>query len=246
MKPNSYFQKCALLLVLLGMSLGAAADNLKVAVGLALPPYVIQEDNSGMELDIVREALKLSGHTVEPVYLPFARVSKSLEDKKVDAALTVTEASGIANVHYSEPHITYQNVAVSLAKNSFAIQSVDDLGSHSVIAFQNAVKYLGDTFANMAKTNKRYSEKAKQSNQITMLFGGRVETVVMDINIFKYFRASETKLDTSSDVNIHEIFPPTHYKVGFLKAAYRDQFNEGLATLKSSGKYDEIIKGYVN
>ncbi len=227
-------------------SLIAHADNLKVAVGLALPPYVIQDNNSGMELDIVREALKMSGHTIEPVYLPFARVTKSLEDKQVDAALTVTEASGIANVHFSEPHITYQNVAVSLADKSLQIQSVADLSNHSVIAFQNAVKYLGPDFANMASANKRYSEKAKQSKQITMLFGGRVESVVMDINIFKYFRAAEKQVDTSSQVNIHEIFPPTHYKVGFLNASHRDQFNEGLKKLKASGQYDAIIKSYVN
>jgi len=235
-----------LILALSAVSLHAMAETLKVAVGLALPPYVIQESDSGMELDIVREALKLSGHSIEPVYLPFARVSKSLQDKQVDAALTVTEASGLSNVHFSESHITYQNAAVSLASKGFKIDTVSDLAGHSVIAFQNAEKYLGDSFAKMAESNNRYSEKAKQSNQIKMLFGGRVETVVMDVNIFKYFRAAETQVDTSAAVSIHEIFPPTDYKVGFLDASIRDQFNEGLKTLKDTGKYDEIIQRYVD
>ncbi|MFC3149923.1 substrate-binding periplasmic protein [Litoribrevibacter euphylliae] len=222
------------------------ADHLKLAVGLALPPYVIADNDSGMELDIVREALRLSGHTSEPVYLPFGRVPKSVEEGASDAALTVTESSGLNNVHYSDSHITYQNVAVSLAVNKFPINSVADLSSRSVIAFQDATKYLGGQFANMASSNKRYSEKAKQSKQITMLFAERVESVVMDINIFKYFRAAEQKVKTDSDVTIHEIFEPSHYKVGFRRQQHRDDFNKGLKQLKESGQYEAILKKYVN
>ena len=35
-----------------------ASDRLVVAVGLAKPPYVIQADDSGFELDLIRNILK--------------------------------------------------------------------------------------------------------------------------------------------------------------------------------------------
>ncbi|MCG8612635.1 MAG: transporter substrate-binding domain-containing protein [Pseudomonadales bacterium] len=221
------------------------AENLKVAVGLALPPYVLADDNTGIELDIVREALALKGHTITPVYLPFARVALSLQDKSADAALTVNENSGLPDVHFSNVHVTYQNVAVSLSKQKLQINTVKDLTPLSVIAFQDATKYLGSDFATMALQNKRYSERAKQSQQITQLFAGRVDTVVMDINIFKYFRKNEKKVDTSAPTTVHEIFPASLYKVGFLDKAIRDEFNQALEELRQSGKYDAIIKKYI-
>jgi len=223
----------------------AIADNLKIAVGLALPPYVLPESNTGIELDIVREALAANGHTITPVYLPFARVSLALAEKKVDAALTVNESSGLKNVYFSDSHITYQNVAVSLASNNFTIDSVADLKNRSVIAFQGATKYLGSEFAEIAAANSRYNERAKQSKQITMLFSKRVDSIVMDINIFKYFRNSEKNIDTTSSVTIHEIFQPSDYKVGFLKEGIRDEFNKALVELKKSGKYESIINSYI-
>lgn len=221
------------------------AENLKVAVGLALPPYVLADTNSGIELDIVREALALKGHTITPVYLPFARVPIALADKEVHAALTVNESSGLKNVHFSDSHVTYQNVAVSLKSRNVDIQTVSDLGNYSIIAFQDATKYLGDEYADMAAKNSRYIEKAKQSNQITMLFSSRVDTIVMDINIFKYFRQHEDKVDTSAEEAIHEIFPHSKYKVGFLSVDLRDQFNAGVAELRASGKYNEIVNKYI-
>lgn len=56
--------------VLLGSS-SARADKISVVIGLALPPYVIAERDTGMELEIVREALALEGHTLVPSYVPF-------------------------------------------------------------------------------------------------------------------------------------------------------------------------------
>ncbi|MBC8176372.1 MAG: hypothetical protein H8E19_03130, partial [Deltaproteobacteria bacterium] len=69
--------------------LSAAPKELTLAVGLAIPPYNIPETKSGIELDIVREALKDRGYTIKPKYVPFARVKKELKDKTVDGALTI-------------------------------------------------------------------------------------------------------------------------------------------------------------
>ena len=233
-------------IILLALSFGSVAKEIKVAVGLALPPYVISSENKGMELDIIKETLAMTGHTVKPVYLPFARVPWSLKEGKVDAAMTINESSGIDGVFYSQSHITYQNVAVSLAKNKYTINDVAGLSNRSVLAFQSATLYLGDDFKNMASKNNRYKEEPRQDIQITMVYNGRTETVVMDKNIFKYYKAKETRADVSQGVNIHTIFPPSFYKVGFRSKALRDEFNTSLKKLIDSGKHKEIINRYVS
>lgn len=220
------------------------AEEIKVAVGLALPPYVLSKSHTGMEMDIVKESLAQKGHILKPIYVPFMRVATSFENGRVDAALTVNESSGIKSVHYSDSHITYQNVAIGLSKTNLKVDNVSSMKNYSVIAFQNATKYLGPEFAKMAKVNKRYSEKAKQDKQLAMLYSKRADLIVLDINIYKYYKKLEKRVSTEAKVDIFEVFQPTSYKVGFRNKQVRDDFNTGLKALKESGRYQEIIDSY--
>ncbi len=222
------------------------AQDVKIAVGQDIPPYVIRESDSGIELDIAREALLMVGHKVVPAYLPFGRVMFALEHGDVDAALTVNEDSGIAGVHYSDSHISYQNVAIALKEKNFNISHVASLQNNSVLAFQYASRYLGKEFELMAKKNVRYSEKAQQNIQISKLYLERVEIIVLELAIFKYFKKLESRINTNADIDVFELFPLTPYKVGFLNEKLRNDFNIGLKALKKSGRYDEIVRSYVD
>lgn len=221
------------------------ADELVGAIGLALPPYVLPETNNGIELDIVRETLAMSGHTIKPEYVPFKRVKHTLSSGKADFAMTITEASGIENVFYSDSHIAYQNVVITLADKNIPVNSVDDLANISISAFQDANIYLGPEYKAMSEKNSEYSEIAEQDRQIALLFSGRVQALVMDINIFKYFRNNSNLVDTSAKVTIHEIFPKSNYKVAFKNEAIRDQFNADLKKMIDSGKIEELFNKYI-
>jgi len=223
----------------------AFSDEISIAVGLALPPYVISQSNTGMELDIVREALKVKGHTAKIIYLPFKRVVATVNSGKADAALTVNEGSGLKYVHYTNSHITYQNVAIGLKKNKLSVTDVSSLGQYSINSFQDATKYLGPEFSAMAKGNKRYKENAKQDIQTSLLYSGRVELIVLDINIFKYYKSNEKRVSTDAEIDIFEVFSPTDYKVGFISSTIKDDFNVGLDQLKKSGRYQAIIDSYI-
>lgn len=230
----------------LGLTGWVQAREVKVAVGLSLPPYVIQEKNTGMEFDVVAQALADAGHTMKPVYLPFARVPLAMQGGEVDAAMTTNESSSIKAAHFSDSHIAYQNFAISLKKNDLKIGAVEDLGKHSVAAFQNATQYLGDKFKKMAEGNKRYTEYAQQVKQNQMLYAGRVDVAVGDRNIFNFYNADARKegSDVAQAVSYHEIFPPTHYKVAFRDEAMRNTFNAALKKMRSDGRYDAIMKKY--
>ncbi len=230
------------------LALGSAvAAEVRVAVGLALPPYVIEDSNSGIEVDILRQALSYSGNTVKLSYMPFVRVPWSLGKGYADAALTINENSAIKDVCYSDSHISYQNVVVSLKSRNIKVASLHDLSSLNIVAFQNATKYLGEDFAAMAKANSQYVELANQDSQVKMLFSGRTDVVVMDVNIFKYYRKQiqNSGENVGAEFTIHEIFPPTPYRVAFRSKEMCDVFNAGLKKLKAEGKYQPIIEKYI-
>jgi polar amino acid transport system substrate-binding protein len=228
----------------------AEAKTLTLAIGLTLPPYNIPEIKSGMELDIVKEALRLKGYKAIPRYVPLGQRMQELLNQTVDGVLTVTPDSGI-DAYYSAVHIVYQNVAVSLQKNHFTILTVEDLKDKSIAAFQEATVYLGKDYAAMAKTNDRYQEVGNQEAQVSLLYSGGADVIVMDKNIFSFFRHHydyknrDKNIDASQQVVIHRIFPPSPFSVVFTDKQVRDDFDNGLAELRKSGRYDRIIEKYV-
>lgn len=220
----------------------AHAKDVTLVAGLSLPPYIIQESNSGIEYDIIKEALAAKGHNLTINYVPFVRLI--VDYKKHDGAITINESSG-ATGEYSDTVITYKNYAISLKDKGVNVASIQDLKDKKIVAFQNATKYLGEEYAAVAKGNSKYKEQGKQNLQVKMLYSGRADVIVSDINIFKYFRKSVDDIDTSADITLHEIFDGVAYKALFNDAAIRDDFNAGLKQLKESGRYDEIVNSYI-
>jgi polar amino acid transport system substrate-binding protein len=53
-------------------------------------------------------------------------------------------------------------------------------------------------------------------------------------------------VDTSQPIDIGYVFKEIPFRVGFVDKKVRDDFNEGLKQLRSSGRYDEIIKKYIS
>ena len=225
------------------------AHDVRVAIGQSLQPYVFRDKNSGIEYDIISEALASEGYRMVPVYVPFMRVIVSMRHGEVDAAATMQESTEV-KAYYSDTHIVYRNYAMSLERNHYRVDGIDDLANFNVEAFQNATVFLGPRFAAAVAHAKHYGEHADQSEENRMLYVGRTDVVVADINIFKFNDAEIGDLaahgiKSHDAVAYHEIFPPTPYKVAFASETVRDAFNRGLAKLHKSGEYERIFERYV-
>ncbi|NPA55709.1 MAG: amino acid ABC transporter substrate-binding protein [Epsilonproteobacteria bacterium] len=222
-----------------------AQKTIIVGVGLSLEPYIIKKNNTGIELDIVKTALQNAGYKVKVKYLPFLRIPLYLKDKKIDAATTINEHSGIKNVYYSDRDIYYQNVVVTLKSSHLNIKKVSDLKGLRVIGFQNSDKYLGKEFRDVIPKLKLYQELANQRLQVKLLFAHRVDAIILDVNIFKYIRNHLKDINTQQKVVIFEPFAKTYYKVGFLDKNVRDKYNIALRKMKKDGKCEEIFHKYI-
>ena len=228
------------------LSTARADQPIRVAIGLSLPPYVISDEESGMEYDIVKEALAAAGYELVPVFVDFGLVPTTVENGLADAAMTVTPAT-VPDLPLSAPHILYRNAAMTLTSAHIAITAIADLEGRSISAFQNATAYLPAAFAEAVAGNPLYHETPQQYVQPLELFSGEVEVVVADVNIFNWYREDarvRAKADTGQRVTTHGIFEPTAYHVAFRDPAVRDAFDTALAAMRQSGRYSEIIAAY--
>ena len=163
--------------------------QLVIAVPNAIPPYAIREYDRGIEIDIVRAALANQGYGFSPEYVPLGRLNHTLTSGQVDGAMTVKEGLITANpIYFSrKPHIFYHNVAISLADRGFVIEELDQLQDYSIAVFQTPDQFIGpDWIAMREKNSNPVFELSNQKSQVKMLYAGRVDTLVMDINIFHH------------------------------------------------------------
>lgn len=242
MKKVVFSVLCALLLSFSSVS---HAEDLRIGVGLSKPPYVIQETNSGVELDIVRRALEIAGYTMKPHYMPLLRIPHELNGGSLDGGMHI-RAHLLIDGFFSEEVIFYRNYAITLDEKDLRIEGFRDLEGKTIISFQNARKFLGEQFANAVKTSKNYAEIANQELQVRMLAAGRAQVAVGDFRIFLHFAQKfEEKFGVPLKLRFHALFQPTPYRTAFRSRQVRDDFDKGLRQLRESGEYEAIMDKYI-
>jgi ABC-type amino acid transport substrate-binding protein len=212
---------------------------LRVAIGETKAPYVMAEQQRGVEYDLVTTALRAAGYQPQILFAPNQRAQKWLAAGRVDAA--IANDGG----YLSDPYITYQNMAITLCRSELRLDAVPELGRYRVAAFQNARRFLGPDYAAMAAANPDYVEQSPQIAVNRLLYSGRADVAVADINVFLQFNDElGSGLDTDLSLCPYALFPPTPYRLAFHDIAARDRFNKALRRLNQQGFYEALAKRY--
>jgi polar amino acid transport system substrate-binding protein len=221
-----------------------AAETLRMGFGNNKPPYIFENEQRGLEYEIVVAALKSAGFQVQqPYYAPMERLHLRLKRGELDGIATTQEDGGGA--FYSDVYIEYHNVVVALAKRQLQINSIADLAGYSISSFQRARFFFGPEFQAMAEHNPRYREEPRQINRNRLLYAGRIDLVIADRRIFRYFNAFVAdQVDVTQPITLYPLFPVTPYQLGFRLADQRDRFNQGLKAIRESGEYQRIEQRY--
>ncbi len=234
--------------LLLGFSLAFAgsssASKVEIAVGWSKPPYVIEENNSGFEIELLKDVFALMEHEVQLIYVPLGRSHYMIKQGKIDVAMTLSPRLDIAPAVMSDSYISYQNVAISLKGRGINIKNVAELKNYSVVGFQNASLFLGDEYFKATKSSPFYIELPDQKKQVEMLLLGRADVVVMDVNIFNYLSMEKFGKSHMENVDVHKLFDATHYHLGFFDIALKNKFNQALVEYKNSKKFDILVDKY--
>lgn len=232
-------------MLFLFLSTLAIAKEAQIAMALSKPPYIFEEDASGLECDIIREAFKAVGTDFKPIFVPMNRAENSFKTGKVDGVINKLEHS--LEGFPSDSYIDYYNVAASLKSKNLKIQSLDDLADLSIGAFQTAKNVLGDKFRTIATKNQKYTEVAEQKLQVEQLLRKRVDVIIGDILVIKYYqRKLKEDLGLNEEIAIHDLFTTTSYRIMFKTAEMRDAFNNGLKIIRKNKVYSDIISRYTS
>jgi len=232
--------KQIIVLSLLFTSLNVYGDEVVMVFGKSLAPYVIEEDNSGVELSIIKEAFALQGHELVPVYTQLDRVSFMFDQNRVDAAHRyINKGKQKSRFFYGDVTIEYHDVFFTLHERHIKIESPSDLKDYTLLSFQDAKKH----YPKWLPEGYKHSQTSSQINQIKLLQLGLVDVVLSDKNIFNFnselYRLSSG--GTIKDMRMHIFTSPYQYKPLFKSKKIAQSFNEGLKKLKKSGRYTEII-----
>jgi polar amino acid transport system substrate-binding protein len=222
-----------------------ALHNVDILAGLPKPPFIIEKNGAGLQLDLIREAFISVNHKVNFTHLPLGRSVSGFKRFNADGIATLPANYEHPSIFVSKPYITYQNVAVSLTDDNLSIDKIVDLSGKSVVAFQNAKKFLGDDYNASISLSTNYREIAAQTQQIEMLFSHRTEVIILDINIFKYFVKSHVGGRYNQSYTIHPIFGERGYAAGFSTEQHRDMFDQGITLIKEQGVYQLVLDRYL-
>lgn len=224
-----------------------AAKNLKVVFGVYRPPYVYDMKNEGLDFEITMAALAKKDYKITAMHSPNQRAHQEILQKKVDGVIGVPK-EGSGSLCYTEPILFYDNVAISKAKDKVVLNKVGDLKEYNFLAFSDAHRYLGSEYAELVKGMKRDTDIANQQTQVKLFWNGKVQVVVLDLNIFRHYQKTLGKeMKSTDEVVIHRLFPnESNARVAaFRDSKVCDDFNQGLREIKADGTFQKILDKYL-
>jgi polar amino acid transport system substrate-binding protein len=228
-----------------------AAQELIVAFTLDTPPFVMDDAKTGIEIDIVREALRHHGYTFTTRQMSYGELADAVATKGVDAAATVIKRED--GTYYSDNYIVFKNAAITMEHSGITINKIADLKGKSILAWQDAYEDLGPEFQALFSPDvkdshlKKYREIADQEDQVRMFWQREAEVIVIDESVMRWFTSELAgKVDTSPALVYHRVFPPeTRFRISFRRERVRDDFNAGLKEIRASGLYRKIYDKYI-
>lgn len=239
------FLFCVILCIFVSLT-NAQADRrtLSIAVGWDKPPYVMSDAQSGYEIEVISDVLTILGYEPKFIPIPYGRSYDILFNPRFDAVTTLSHKVKIEGVYLSSVYIEYQNVAISRRALNANIDKISDLAKYSLVAFQNAHRVLGFEFGEMTLSHKQYLEVPDQARQVRLLLTGKMQVIVMDINIFRYLHNQIIPQAEQQAVTIHPVFPINGYRMGFSNEALNDEFNEVFATYRKTKQFLRLQQKY--
>lgn len=218
--------------------------SIPVAIRQDVLPYVANEGKSGLEIDLVDAIFAQTPYAPDYIQLPRMRMIQTFNARGVEGIITSNTAlAGKGCI--TDWYIKHQNVGVTLAERALAINSLSDVANLSIITFDGATRFLGPQFAQQAKNSPRYIESPDQNIHVSLVYFGYFDAAIGDEWILKLAQVNQKrKTGAFQPLTVHRILPTTYYSARFHQQAVCDAFDKGLATIRESGRYDEIVRDH--
>ncbi len=215
-------------------------------------PYISEElEHKGLIAQIASEAFALQDVEVKLFFYPWQRVYQLSKTGEYDGTLAYARTVEREKFyHYSESVYTGKYVLFHLKAHPFKWDKYEDLKDIRIAATRGFGGMGKDFIAAEEKKIIQVERLASDIQSFHMLFLGRVQAVASDMEVGyvllkKNFPAKEVEYVTHNDRVIQNAL----YHLVLIKSLKKSEglikkFNLGLAQLKKSGRYDQIIKEF--
>lgn len=220
-------------------------DKYIIASDSSFAPFVFQDDSNqytGIDMELIKAIAKDQGFTVEVTNPGFDAAINSVQTGQADgiiAGMSVTDARK-KTFDYSDPYYTANSILA--VKDSSNIKSYEELKGKTVGVKTGTAS---QTFLEENKSKYGYSIKtfSDAASMYDSLNTGSVAAVMDDEPVVKYAIKQGKKLKTPIEGT-----PSGQVAFAVKKGSNPElieMFNNGLANLKKSGKYQEILDKYL-
>ena len=220
-------------------------DKYIIASDSSFAPFVFQDDSNqytGIDMELIKAIAKDQGFTVEVTNPGFDAAINSVQAGQADgiiAGMSVTDARK-KTFDYSDPYYTANSILA--VKDSSNIKSYEELKGKTVGVKTGTAS---QTFLEENKSKYGYSIKtfSDAASMYDSLNTGSVAAVMDDEPVVKYAIKQGKKLKTPIEGT-----PSGQVAFAVKKGSNPElieMFNNGLANLKESGKYQEILDKYL-
>ena len=220
-------------------------DKYIIASDSSFAPFVFQNDSNqytGIDMELIKAIAKDQGFTVEVTNPGFDAAINSVQTGQADgiiAGMSVTDARK-KTFDYSDPYYTANSILA--VKDSSNIKSYEELKGKTVGVKTGTAS---QTFLEENKSKYGYSIKtfSDAASMYDSLNTGSVAAVMDDEPVVKYAIKQGKKLKTPIEGT-----PSGQVAFAVKKGSNPElieMFNNGLANLKESGKYQEILDKYL-
>lgn len=220
-------------------------DKYIIASDSSFAPFVFQDDSNqytGIDMELIKAIAKDQGFTVEVTNPGFDAAINSVQTGQADgiiAGMSVTDARK-KTFDYSDPYYTANSILA--VKDSSNIKSYEELKGKTVGVKTGTASqtFLEENKSKYGYSIKTFSDAASMYDSFNT---GSVAAVMDDEPVVKYAIKQGKKLKTP-------IEGTPSGKVAFAvkkgsNPELIEMFNNGLANLKESGKYQEILDKYL-
>ena len=220
-------------------------DKYIIASDSSFAPFVFQDDSNqytGIDMELIKAIAKDQGFTVEVTNPGFDAAINSVQTGQADgiiAGMSVTDTRK-KTFDYSDPYYTANSILA--VKDSSNIKSYEELKGKTVGVKTGTAS---QTFLEENKSKYGYSIKtfSDAASMYDSLNTGSVAAVMDDEPVVKYAIKQGKNLKTPIEGT-----PSGQVAFAVKKGSNPElieMFNNGLANLKESGKYQEILDKYL-
>jgi|GEM_PF-4306271 len=223
---------------------------LTIAIPDNKPPYFNGVTDDGIERDILQEAFGLIGKN--PNFMEAADRKKKYDSTRfnIECVSSISEEYKLnSESYFSDPVIAYHYKLFTLKKKNIVIKKYNDLVGKTVEAFSSGTLYLGEEFTKVIPKMLTYSEHINRSSQVALLLLGRIDVLVIDRDMFKFIRRnllSTRPGDYDGEITEASLEKTVDLRIACHNKSTIDDFNKGLAMLRSNHRYEEIFNHYLS